>query len=443
MRLLWTVLLLATLSIAGETDVERMKLARTAMEAKLRLGEVLRQKGDLAGAIEAYRGAITIWDGLAAGAPEPVKAQPDSGRAEPVAQALAPDRAAVKRAIQRGLAWLIEHQEEDGRWDADGFMRHDPAADRSDGAGGALYDIGVTSLATLAFLRAGYTDKTTPYGNLAHRALKWLVKQQDREGVFGSRASQHFIYNHLLATLAICEAYRFTRDPSLAEPAKRAIRYIERARNPYLAWRYGPRAGENDTSVTSWCVMTLHSARLAGLDVSNDAFEGARLWIEKMTDPEFGRVGYNFPGGSSARLEGLQDKFPPEKTQAMTAAGIWVRILAGEDPRKSAIIQKGVGLCADLFPSWNPRDGSIDMYYWFMGTGAAYQIGGDFAAGWNRALHAALVRAQRTEGSRDGSWDPLGAWGTTGGRAYATAINTLSLLQSIRDPGERIFGVVR
>jgi len=446
MRLLWTVLLMATLSMAGDADVERMKLARTAMEAKLRLGDALHQKGDLAGAIEAYRGAIAIWDGFAMGArqtPKEPKAvdKPKEQPRIPRAPVAITNRAAVRRSIQRGIVWLIEHQDDDGRWDADGFMRHDPAGDKSDGKGGALYDIGVTSLATLAFLRAGYTDKNTPYGRLAHRALQWLVMEQGQDGVFGGRASQHYIYNHVLATLAVCEAFRLTRDPSLAQPAKRAISFLERARNPYMGWRYEARGGENDTSVTSWCVMTLKAAKFAGFKVSNAAFEGARQWIDKATDPEFGRVGYNMPGGSPARLEGMQDRFPPEKSQAMTAAGIWTRVMLGEDPRKSAMIRKGAGLCADVLPSWNPKDGSIDMYYWFMGTGAAYEIGGSFAVKWNRALHAALVQTQHVEGSRDGSWDPAGAWGPTGGRVYATAINTLSLLQSIRDPEERIYGV--
>jgi hypothetical protein len=39
----------------------------------------------------------------------------------------------------------------------------------------------------------------------------------------------------------------------------------------------------------------------------------------------------------------------------------------------------------------------------------------------------ALVPTQKREGCENGSWDPIGAWGTAGGRVYATAINCLSL----------------
>ena len=89
------------------------------------------------------------------------------------------------------------------------------------------------------------------------------------------------------------------------------------------------------------------------------------------------------------------------------------------------------------------RNGGIDLYYWYMATGAAYEIGGEFRREWNAALYVALVDSQRTAGSGKGSWDPAGAWGQEGGRVYATAINVLSLLQSVKDPKHRVFGTAR
>jgi hypothetical protein len=252
---------------------------------------------------------------------------------------------------------------------------------------------------------------------------------QDEDGCFGPRSSQHFIYNHAIATLAMCEAFWMTRNPRYKRPAQAGLDFIARARNPYLAWRYEPRGGDNDTSVTGWMIMALKSGKFAGLMIDPDAFDGARRWIDSVTDPEFGQVGYNAPGGSVARPEGLQDRFPPEKSQAMTAAGILTRIFLGEDPRTSEPIRKGAQLCLERLPAWNPDDGSIDMYYWYYASLALFQVGGPTWKRWNAAMVPAIVRSQHPEGqgSRAGSWDPVGPWGGDGGRVYATACMVMCL----------------
>ncbi|MHC4342254.1 MAG: prenyltransferase/squalene oxidase repeat-containing protein [Planctomycetota bacterium] len=350
-------------------------------------------------------------------------------------------------AVELGLKWLADHQdvEEDGRWDCDDFMKHDPADDRCDGPGGALYDVGVTGLSILAFLGAGYTDRGSArenkYAKNVRQGLRFLMTSQDDEGCFGSRSSQHFMYNTAIATLAMSEAYWMTRNPRYKKPAQEGLNFIARARNPYLAWRYEPRGGENDSSVTGWMVMALKSGKFGGLDIDPDAFEGARQWIEKMTDPEFGQCGYNMPGGGCARPEGLQDKFPPEKSQSMTAVGMLTRIFLGEDPRTSEMIRKGADLCLERIPTWNPDDGSIDMYYWYYGTLAMFQVAGTYWKKWNVSMKEAIVKSQHPKGSgsRTGSWDPIGPWGGDGGRVYSTACLVMCLEVYYRY--DRVFGL--
>ncbi len=222
----------------------------------------------------------------------------------------------------------------------------------------------------------------------------WL----EHEGCLGPRASKHFMYNHAIAALALSEAYWMTRNPRYKKPAQEALNFVSASRNHYLAWRYDPRGGENDTSVTGWMIMALKSGKFGGLDIDPDAFEGARNWIDKMTDPEFGQVGYTEQGGISARLEAVQDKFPAEKTQAMTAVGMLTRIFLGEDPRQSEMIRKGAKLCEELLPDWNPDDGSIDMYYWYYGTLAMFQVGGTSWRKWNEAMKKAIVEHQYRKG---------------------------------------------
>jgi len=334
--------------------------------------------------------------------------------------------------VLEGLKWLADHQDvdEDGRWDCDDFMKHDPADDKCDGPGSALHDVGVSGLALLAFLGADYTDRGThPFARHVRYGLRYLQASQAEDGVFGSRASHSFMYSHAIATLAMSEAYWMTRNPRYKKPAQDGLNFMTMARNPYMAWRYEPRGGDNDTSVTGWCVMALKSGRFAGLEVDPDAFEGARLWIDKMTDPNFGQVGYDFPGGAPARPEGKADRFPPEKSQSMTAVGILTRIFLGEDPRTSPMIRKGADLCVQTLPVWNPDDGSIDMYYWYYATLAIYQVGGPHWRQWNKAMKDAIVHHQHGKGTgrRRGSWDPIGAWGDDGGRVYSTATMVMCL----------------
>jgi len=353
----------------------------------------------------------------------------------------------TENAVELGLKWLADHQDVDGdgMWDCDDFMKHDPPEDKCDGAGKQHYDPGVTGLALLAFLGAGYTDRGTAKENRfaknVRQGLRYLITIQDEEGCFGPRSSQHFMYNHAIAALSMSEAYWMTRNPRYKRPAQDGLNFIAQARNPYLAWRYNVRGGENDTSVTGWCVMALKSGKFANLDIDPDAFEGARQWIEKMTDQDTGKVGYIMTGGQVARPESLQDKFPADKSEAMTAVGILTRIFLGEDPTQSPMIRKGADLCVAKPPTWNPDDGSIDMYYWYYGTLAIFQVGGEAWKKWNAAMTKAIVEHQwpKGSGSKTGSWDPLDPWGPDGGRVYATACMVMCLEVYYRY--DRVFGL--
>jgi hypothetical protein len=341
--------------------------------------------------------------------------------------------ALTENAVETGLRWLAEHQDvhEDGRWDCDGFMKHDPAGDRCEGPGRALHDVGVTGLAVLAFLHAGYLDRDdkrgSKYATNVRAGLRYLIRSQGDDGVFGARVARDFMYDHAIATLVMCEAFWRTRNPRYKKPAQDGLDFIARARNPCWAWRYEPRGGENDTSVTGWCVMALKSGRYAGLEIDPDAFEGARTLIDHMTDPDTGRVGYNSRGGRPGRPGGMQDRFPAEKSQSTTAVGVLCRMLIGEDPRTSERIRKGADLCLLSPPLWD--DGSIDMYYWYFGTQALFQVGGESWTKWNEALKTAIVAQQHGDGAGAcaGSWDPIDAWGEEGGRVYATALMVLCL----------------
>ena len=72
------------------------------------------------------------------------------------------------------------------------------------------------------------------------------------------------------------------------------------------------------------------------------AFDGARSWINEMTDDETGRTGYVQRGRPPVREEGKRDEFPSQETESLTAVAITTRIFCGEDPKESRSIRLGV-----------------------------------------------------------------------------------------------------
>ncbi|MDJ0522143.1 MAG: hypothetical protein QNJ90_08730 [Planctomycetota bacterium] len=362
-------------------------------------------------------------------------------------------------AVDDALRWLAAHQSPNGGWEAAGFNQWcdgNPVSDaskRPDGLGKALYDPGVTGLALCAFLGAGYTNRGKhPFAKVVSRGLRYLKNIQDPEGCFGPRSTQQYIYNHACAALAMVEAYGMTGSPIFKGSAQRCLDFIALARNPYFAWRYGIKPGDNDTSVSGWMMMALKSAQLINSDavkrgkrppltIDESAFDGLRAWLDKVTDPDYGQVGYVQRGTGPARPQELVDRFPADKSESMTAVGMLARIFMGEDPRKSKLIKLGADLCAKLPPTWNKADGSIDMYYWYYATLAMFQVGGKYWDLWKKGMEKAMVETQRKDTDYcqyKGSWDPVGPWGMDGGRVYSTAIQALCLEVFYRY--DRVFG---
>jgi HEAT repeat protein len=329
----------------------------------------------------------------------------------------------VRRAVAAALKWLAKNQLADGTWSSTIEARH----------GREDYKRGVSALAVLTFLAAGYTDRgdDNPYRDTVRRGLAYLASRQDQAGALGLH-HHDYVAMHALCTQALCEAMLMTGDQAYKPVIWKALGFIEHARNPYMAWRYEPRGGENDTRHAAVMATTLRIGGLCGYDVDPTSLEGPRQWIDKMTDPNFGQVGYNYPGGVPFRGKGIHENFPPEKSQAMTAAGIWTRIVLGEDPRESLMIRKGANLCIEVAPDWNPDDGSVDLYYWYWGTLAMHEIGGAPWRKWETALGPALLHHQ----SSKGSWPADTAWGMLAGRVYTTSFATLTLLTPYRyEPG--------
>ncbi len=352
-------------------------------------------------------------------------------------------------AVHMGLKWLKRHQHPSGHWDADGFP-----ANCQDGVctgpGQSWTDPGVTGLATLAFLGAGHTHRFGRYKDTVKRAVQWMIKAQRADGLVGQPRS-HYMYNQAICALALVEAYGMTSSPLIRDAATRSVTFLIRAQNPGAAWRYRQRSGDNDISVTGWVVMALKSARAAELPIPGltRSFRAVQRYIESLTDDAYYVTGYRRrpptgwqgPTGSRLVTDRINTAISHSATHSPTAIATMTRIFLGY-PGQDARLHGGAKLVAGLLPCWQSeaegQQSTIDFYYWYYGTLAMFQMGGEYWKQWNPRMKTALVDHQITrKGCARGSWPVVDPWCSKGGRVYATAINVLTLEIYYRYP--RVF----
>ena len=173
--------------------------------------------------------------------------------------------------------------------------------------------------------------------------------------------------------------------------------------------------------------------------IDEEAFDGIRAWIDKMTDPDYGRVGYISRGSGPARPPDLVDRFPADKSESMTAVGVLARIFLGEDPKKSDADQEGrrplhASSLADVEP-----ERRLDRHVLLVLRDARD------VPGRRRPLEEVgrgdedRDRRHASARTRDycvykGSWDPIDPWGPDGGRVYSTASSRMCLEVYYRYP---------
>ena len=220
------------------------------------------------------------------------------------------------------------------------------------------------------------------------------------------------MYSHGMATFALCEAYAMTGDKRLEPAAKAAIAYTLGGQiRTSGGWRYRQieSPGEQgDTSQLGWQLMALKSAEMAGIDVPQSAHDGIVRFLKNVSSGASG-------GKASYR--------PGERpSQSMTAEALVCRQFLGMARDNPASDEAGNFLLQKL-----PSDNQINLYYWYYGTLAMYQLQGEYWQRWNEAMQNTLIRRQRTDGDADGSWDPDCIWAGYGGRVYCTAMSALCL----------------
>ena len=320
---------------------------------------------------------------------------------------------ATEACVARGLLWLSKQQKADGSWDIDG---------------GHKSKIAGTGFALLPFLAAGYTHKAAPkesfnpadkekraskYPGQLDAGLKYLVGKQRPAGDFGTNN----MYEHAVATMAVCEAYGMTNDQRLKAPAQAAVKYIIVAQHSAGGWRYTPgQAG--DTSVTGWQVQALKSAHLAGLAIPKEVLTRANQYLDTCAGgTTFTGATYGYTGKAGS--------------PSMSAVGLLCRQYLGWGPKNPGLIA-GVDELKKLSPKDNKDPNSnptFDIYYYYYATQVLHFYGGpDWQDFWNPRMREWLLALQVPGlGANAGSWNPDGSiTGSSGGRLVTTCLCLLT-----------------
>jgi len=311
-------------------------------------------------------------------------------------------------AVRRGLAWLDQHQHDDGFWSFNKFYNE---REKIPGNGNVQNDVGATGFALLPFLGDGHTHLEGKYQSTVRDAVGWLIEQQTDKGELKAKntGGNTRMYSHAIATIAMCEAYGMTKDQKLREPAQKAIDFIVSAQHePSGGWRYEPNQAA-DTSVVGWQMMALKSGQMAALKVPQRPLTLLEKWLRSVEGQgaNIGRFGYQNRGSLT----------PP-----MTAEGLLCLQYMGVDRNDKRLLSGARYLLENL-----PGKGEENSYYWYYATQVMFHLQGDMWQQWNDALRDMLVNTQVKSGHLAGTWNPSGKWEDKGGRIYGTSLKLLML----------------
>ena len=306
-------------------------------------------------------------------------------------------------AVVKGLNWLTAHQRSDGAWHFD--HTDGPCAGACTNPGKHRSTTAATSLALLAYLGAGHTQREGDYQEVVRKGLYYL-RGQMKPDEHGGDFRQGTMYGQGLSAIALCEAFAMTQDPALADASQAAIDFILWAQDTKGGgWRYAP--GEpGDATVSGWMFMALRAGQMSYLKIPAEPIHKATRFLDSLGAEQGAFYGYR----------------GPDKDPTCTSIGLLCRMYTGWR-REHPPLARGVKFLARRGPS------PTDMYYNYYATQVMHHWGGSEWVYWNKQLRDFLVRTQAAEGHASGSWyfDDEHQSSVQGGRLFNTALAIMTL----------------
>ena len=292
------------------------------------------------------------------------------------------------------------------------------AQDQSDGAwrlNGGKNPAG-TGLAVMAFLSAGHVPGEGKYGEVVEKGIRWVIKQQHPNGLFGANQGQE-MYHHGICTLMLAETAGMVEGDlakDVRKALKKAVELILQAQRvegeARGGWRYTVAHSDgSDMSVTGWQVMALRASKNVGCDVPPAAIDRAVDYIKRCQDPNSGGFGYMPHQGY---------------TIPCTGTGILALELCGKDLHKSPEVLKAGSFLLKNPPNWGQGHFFYMVYYC---TQATFQLGDNYWNFYGPKVKQVLLAHQQS----NGSWG-VGSSDGHIGPVYCTSMAVLALTVEYR-----------
>ena len=271
--------------------------------------------------------------------------------------------ARVTSAVDRSLEYMASKQCPDGSWDDNNAPN---------------------ALALLAFMGRGHVPGRGPYRDVIEKGENVLLRTQNDQGLFVSKrkAGSGPMYTQGLATLAVAELYGMDTDPQLEDKLRKAVDLLVKSQSPSGGWRYHPKPGDQDLSVTVMQIVALRAANNAEIPVPAQTIEKAIAYVKTCAHTK-GGFGYQKPG---------------QKSQTSAAGVVSLQLLGRYDDPS---IPKTLDYLSKIPVEWKRNSVQYFYYFHYYAIQANYQAGGKHWNDWHPKIRELLLSKQNA----DGSWD--------------------------------------
>jgi len=301
----------------------------------------------------------------------------------------------IDAAISKALEHLAKKQQPSGAWVLDQFGESTSS----------------TSLAVMAFLAAGHVPGEGLYGAKIEQGVKWVLDQQQANGMLVKERGHGPMYSHGISTLMLAEVAGMTDDAFAGrcrDALKKSVRLILAAQSVRKdhgsqgGWRYLPSSNDSDLSVTGWQLLSLRAAKNLGCDVPAENIDAAVEYVKRLSVRNRG-FGYQNGSGSSPTRAGT---------------GILCLEICGVHHSPEA-----VGAADSLLQDPLRADQEWFFYGAYYCTIGMFQVGGRHWEQGKNHLIPLLLNLQ----AEDGSWSGRQGQERNLGTVYATSLAVLAL----------------
>ena len=272
------------------------------------------------------------------------------------------------------------------------------------------YKCSMTGLALLAYLAHCETPLSEEFGESVLKGISFLVDLGMKNPVISEQPGlKEVCYDHAVATYALCEAYTFCKQmdiPSISNLERVVVKAVDRildAQCPNGGWAYSynNRINPNiDLSVTGWNVQALKAAEHGGIKPTKGEIRTALRKAAMYCRKTA------MPDGLFSYQENGKEPRP-----SLVGVGVLSLQMCGSGSDSAA--RKGLDwmLKSTNKPfNWKANNTTSNLYQHYYGVQAAMNRGGDVWTAYNRAFRDATLGAQAS----DGSFAPNGFGGPGG-----------------------------